>query len=364
MNSSTSGLQRLTTFVQRYLVSLLVAGCAVAFWWPDMLSSGAFDPFVASRPMLNWLISLTMFCIGCLLTTREINDVFRRWPAVLGGTAIQYITMPLLAFTCGHLFGLERAWLIGVIVVGCVPGAMASNVLTMVARGNVSYSVSLTTSATILSPLVVPLAFRLTLSQFVEIDPVAEGVKLLQQVVGPVVTGHLLCRLWPRAARVIQPAAPLVANGTIVWVIAVVVALNRARLGGIFHDQLAAAVALLGCLLTINVLGYLSGNVGGRVLLRVPVDMRRALTLEVGMQNAGLGTVLVLDLFKDEPAAAIPTALYTFGCMFTGTLLAQWWSYQPTPDATDGTASGLAAAGSGLAAAGGATEPAVADEAV
>jgi BASS family bile acid:Na+ symporter len=60
--------------------------------------------------------------------------------------------------------------------------------------------------------------------------------------------------------------------------------------------------------------------------MRIPDAMRRALTLEVGMQNAGLGTGLILTLFPDHPAAAIPTAAYTFGCMFTGTLLAHVWS--------------------------------------
>lgn len=63
--------------------------------------------------------------------------------------------------------------------------------------------------------------------------------------------------------------------------------------------------------------------------MRLPESMRRALTLEVGMQNAGLGTGLVLTLFPDNPTAAIPTAAYTFGCMLSGTLLAQAWSRVP-----------------------------------
>ena len=75
----------------------------------------------------------------------------------------------------------------------------------------------------------------------------------------------------------------------------------------------------------INLAGYFAGYAGGR-LLRLPRPMRRALTLEVGMQNAGLGTFLVLKVFNEEPAAAIPTALYTFGCMFTGTVLARLWA--------------------------------------
>lgn len=318
MTATVSGI------IQRYLLLWLVLFSAVAFYWPGLAGAESLDPFVQTKPWLGVLISVTMFCIGCLITVEEIDEVFRRWPTVLGGTAIQYSVMPLLAWGCGTLMGLEREYLIGVIVVGCVPGAMASNVLTLAARGNVSYSISLTTSATILSPLIVPLAFHLTLSQFVEIDPWDEAVRLLQRVVGPVVIGHLVCRFQGELARIVQPLAPIVANATIVWIIAVVVGLNRDRLGDAFTGQAAGAGAMLLVLLLVNVLGYSAGW-GGGGLLRLPAPMRRALTLEVGMQNAGLGTFLVLDLFKDEPATAIPTAVYTFGCMLTGTMLAQWW---------------------------------------
>jgi BASS family bile acid:Na+ symporter len=297
-----------------------VTTSAVALLWPWKT-----DPFIASRPHLGLLIQITMFCVGCLITRAEIAGVARRWPLVLGGTLIQYTTMPLLAWGLGHLAGLPPAYLVGVIVVGCVPGAMASNVLTLAARGNVSYSVSLTTSATLLSPLVVPLAFYLTLRAYVPIDPVAEAITLITQVVGPVVLGHLVCRLIRPVASPVRRAAPALANLTIIWIIAVVVALNRGRLLTVFGGDVSDAGPMLLTLLALNVLGYAAGYAGGGAM-RLDGAMRRALTLEVGMQNAGLGTVLVLDLFKDDAAAAIPTALYTFGCMLTGTILAQWWS--------------------------------------
>jgi len=109
----------------------------------------------------------------------------------------------------------------------------------------------------------------------------------------------------------------VVANLAILWIIAVVVASNREKLAG--PDP-----RLLAALLGINLFGYLAGDLGSRAM-RLSSPMRRALTLEVGMQNAGLGTTLALSLFPDRPAVAIPGALYTFGCMLTGTLLAQFW---------------------------------------
>ena len=204
---------------------------------------------------------------------------------MLAGTAIQYTSMPLLAYGIGRLFGLEGPWMIGIVIVGCVPGAMASNVLTMMARGNVSYSVSLTTSATILSPLVVPWVLWLALGRMVENFPVGDVFfQLCWMVVLPVVIGYALSRAWPIWATAARLVGAIIANLTILWIIAVVVAANR---DGV--SQLESRLIL--ALLAVNLAGYAAGYGGGR-LMRLPETMRRALTLEIGMQNAGLGTTL------------------------------------------------------------------------
>ena len=115
------------------------------------------------------------------------------------------------------------------------------------------------------------------------------------------------------------------ANLVILWIIAVVVAANRDKLAKGSWDVFVP-------LLFVNVLGYLAGYVAA-TLAKLPESMRRALTLEVGMQNAGLGTMLAFTFFKDRPAATVPTALYTFGCVFTAMLLAHVWSsYCATPE--------------------------------
>ena len=170
----------------RFLLLWLVLLSALAFWWPRMNSLASADPFTASRSSLPYLIAVTMFAIGSLLPHDEIREVLRRWPTVLGGTLVQYATTPLLAGSLANLFSLGPELKAGVILAGCVPGAMASNVLTLAARGNVSYSVSLTTSATLLSPLVVPVALALTLGgEQWDLDPLDESKKLLLRVVLP-----------------------------------------------------------------------------------------------------------------------------------------------------------------------------------
>ena len=208
---------------------------------------------------------------------------------------------------------------------------VVNNVLTLAAKGNVSYSVSLTTAATLLSPLTVPIALWVTLGSSVALDPLKVSLDLLTLVVGPVVAGHLICRYFKQIEALMRIIAPAAANLTILAIIAVIVGVNRGRLGNV------TPYVLVG-LLIVNLLGYVAGYCGGR-LLRLPEAMRRALTLEVGMQNAGLGTVLVIEMFPKYPEAAIPTAAYTFGCMLTGTMLAHFWSRKPTAsmEASDAT---------------------------
>lgn len=312
--------------LQRYLLVWLTLLCLLALKWPDWFSG--FDPFAATKNSLPWMISVTMFAIGSLLPRDEIAQVIKRWPTVIGGTAVQYGTMPLIAWSLGHLAGLPEEWLLGVILVGCVPGAMASNVLTLAAKGNVSYSVSLTTSATLLSPLVVPGVLYLTLRQ-TDVDAWAIATdafkNLLLQVFLPVVVGHLLSRNVRFIEEWSKRFAPVIANLVILWIIAVVVNLNHETLtesldGGHFR--------LLWVLLAINLIGYAAGYLGGK-FMKLPETSRRAITLEIGMQNAGLGSTLATQLFPGQASVALPAALYTFGCMLTGTILAQYWSSRP-----------------------------------
>lgn len=303
--------------LQRFLLLWLLLSSAVAFVWPEFQLS--FDPFVAAGgKAITYLVVVIMFCIGTLLPVNEVNALIRRWPTVLIGTTIQYASMPLLAWTMVQLFQPGPETAAGILIVGCVPGAMASNVLTLAARGNVSYSVSLTTCATLLSPFVVPVILRLTIADDVHYDGGKAVRMLVFTIVLPVIAGHILHRLRGGISSRMTHLAGVAANLAILGIIAIAVGLRRAEL-----EQVAWSV--LGLLAIINLGGYLAGYAGGATA-GLPEPMRRALTLEVGMQNAGAGTALAIALFGPQSAAIIPCILYTFGCMLTGTILATIWS--------------------------------------
>ena len=308
-------MKNIQQIIERYLLVWLLLLCILAFFE----SSWQLRPFSGAKAYLPLMIVVTMFAVGWMLPRDELRQVLSRWPTVLGGTAIQYTVMPCLAFLMATMFQLDGGLKIGVVMVGCVPGAMASNVLTLMARGNAGFSVSLTTMATLMSPLVVPIAMALALQQDVARDKFFQAsVELAWMVVLPVSVGHLIARCLPRFQQMATSVGSIIANLTILWIVAYVVASHRSELASLHYTLL---LALLG----LNLLGYLAGNVGG-VAMRLPVGMRRAMTLEVGMQNAGLGTALVTSLFPDTPGVAIPTAFYTFGCMLTGTILARFWN--------------------------------------
>ncbi len=306
----------MAAILQRYLIVWLSLLSLLAAMWPTWCSALP-DPFLATEGIhLKILFGITMFAIGWMLPRDEIDQVMRRWPTVIGGTFVQYATMPMLAYAAASVFGFEGDTRLGIVIIGCVPGAMASNVLTLVARGNVSYSLSLTTMATLLAPLFVPVVLWIALGERVAIPGRSMFLTLCAMVVLPVLAGHALGRWRPDWSPWAKHFGPVIANVTILWIIAVVVGKNREGLQEV-DSRLVIA------LLSINVGGYVAGTFGA-MAFRLPSGMRRALTLEVGMQNAGLGSVLAANYFGD--AAALPAALYTFGCMFTGTLLARMWS--------------------------------------
>ena len=318
----------------RFLLIWLTLACVLAWYWPQF--GMGFDPFTLPPIDCRWFkismaeiyIALTMLMIGSLLPVDELRAVAKHWPQVVGGTCVQYLSMPLLAFVAACLFHLSGPHFIGLMLVGCVPGAMASNMLTMIARGNVSYSVGLTTSATLLSPLVVPATLYLAIAvlgtyfgctdsanqNYFNAQVVVDMAKtLLITVVMPVGLGFSLARISSKWQNFAQNFGEIAANLVIILIIACAVAGNREKSFPLF---------MIAPMLLVNFGGYAAGYVGGK-LLRIDSRKARALMVEVGMQNAGLGVMLAGIYFKTQPEVALCCAMYTFGCMFTGIILVQ-----------------------------------------
>ena len=310
---------------------ILVFGQSILFWlivtssmamlWPETAS---INPFLVPTWWLWTLIVVTMFCLGTLVKPEELEPLAQHPWWVLLGVTTQLMVMPAAAWIACQCVPMSAAIAAGVAVVGCVPGAMASNVLTHTAGGSVAFSVSLTTIATLVSPATVPLALSIVGGIESQQSMSSTAIQLTLYVVVPTLVGFLVARSSQRVACLSARLAPTLASLALLWIIASVVAKSRGDLAN-------AGGLLILALTAINGLGYAAGFLVSRIA-RMPASFQRALTLEVGMQNAGLGTALAVTIYGQQ--ASIPTAVYTFGCMLTGTLLAVFWQQSDKNQAT------------------------------
>ncbi|HEK2376296.1 bile acid:sodium symporter family protein [Pseudomonas aeruginosa] len=258
------------------------------------------------------LLGLVMFGMGLTLKGEDFREVARHPIRVLIGVLAQFVIMPGLAWLLCRLLQLPAEIAVGVILVGCCPGGTASNVMTWLSRGDVALSVAITSVTTLLAPLVTPALVWLLASAWLPVSFAAMFLSILQVVLVPIALGLLAQRLLGERTRQVAEVLPLVSVFSIVVIIAAVVAASQARIAE--SGLLIMAVVMLhngfGLLL-----GYLTGKLTG-----MPLAQRKALAIEVGMQNSGLGAALANAHFA--PLAAVPSALFSVWHNLSGSLLA------------------------------------------
>ncbi|HBO0757597.1 TPA: bile acid:sodium symporter family protein [Pseudomonas aeruginosa] len=258
------------------------------------------------------LLGLVMFGMGLTLKGEDFREVARHPIRVLIGVLAQFVIMPGLAWLLCRLLQLPAEIAVGVFLVGCCPGGTASNVMTWLSRGDVALSVAITSVTTLLAPLVTPALVWLLASAWLPVSFAAMFLSILQVVLVPIALGLLAQRLLGERTQQVAEVLPLVSVFSIVVIIAAVVAASQARIAE--SGLLIMAVVMLhngfGLLL-----GYLTGKLTG-----MPLAQRKALAIEVGMQNSGLGAALANAHFA--PLAAVPSALFSVWHNLSGSLLA------------------------------------------
>lgn len=275
--------------------------------WPDILQS-------LRSPNL-WFFALTMFGIGAVLTVNDFKNIARRPVIVLIGTVAQFTIMPLGAFFLSKLFGLPPMLAAGLIIAGCAPGAMSSNVMSYLAKADVAYSVSLTTVSTLLCPVLTPALCKWLAGQALPVSFWKMFFEILFMVVFPLAVGFAVRFFFSRFVEKIKDLFPAISVTFIIFVCTVVIASNRDRM-------LQASALIITVVLLLN-LGGMAAGYGVAALFRMPFDQRRTLSIEIGMQNAGLGTVLAIHNLG--PEAAIPTAFFVFTCIITASIITEIW---------------------------------------
>jgi BASS family bile acid:Na+ symporter len=286
-------------FIANQLASLTLLGAVLAYLYPPL--------FLIFKTSYLWFFAVTMFALGVVLDPQELQDTLREPKRIGLGVLTQFTVMPALGFAAAYLLPVSDELALGFIIVGCAPGAMASNVIVYLAGGAVAYSVALTTVATMLAPVLTPALVKLLGGVFFEIEFWPMLQTIVMTVVVPLLLGMGLRRLLGARLAVVRELAPAVAAVAIVIICSYAMAANQSRIAELGPLVLVAVI-------TVNALGYLAGWWLAR-LYRFDFRHRLALAIEIGMQNAGLGVALALKHF--QPATALPGALFAVWCILT-----------------------------------------------
>lgn len=303
-------LIRISRFFQKTFALWVLVFAGLAFMSPEM-----YAPLAKYIP---WLLGIVMFGMGVTMTVDDFKGVLKHPKAVFIGTVAQFSIMPLLAYGLAKIFNLPPEIAVGVILVGCCPGGTSSNVMTFLARGNTALSVSCTAVSTILAPIMTPTVFYLLASQWIDINASAMLVSVLQMVLFPIVLGLVTRMILGKKAESYGEVMPLVSVVAIVMIVAAVVAVSKTNI--VETGLLIFAVVILH-----NGLGYLVGY-GAARLFKLDYADRKAISIEVGMQNSGLGVALAGLHFAASPVTAVPSAIFSFWHNISGPLLATYWA--------------------------------------
>ena len=304
-------MKRLCQFISDYMGVLVLLSALAALLFPDTISH-------LKPGLINPLLGVIMFGMGLTLKGEDFKVVFSRPKDVLVGCLAQFTVMPLLAFALTRIFRLEPALAIGVILVGCCPGGTASNVITYLAKGDLALSVGMTAVSTLLAPVLTPLLVWLLAGETVDVDVVGMLLSILWVVILPIALGLLVKRFWPRTTERASAYLPALSTLAICIIVLIVIAANA-------HKLLDGGLVVLLVVVLHNVCGLGAGYLLG-TLLRLTPAKRRAISVEVGMQNSGLASSLATLHFAAYPLATIPGALFSVWHNISGAIVAKLYS--------------------------------------
>ena len=306
-------LVKASTWLASY-TSVFVIGIAVfTFFVP-----GTFKWVSGSTQTI--ILGLIMLTMGLTLTPNDFKILAKRPFDIFIGACAQFVIMPVVAYALVHAFHLEPALAIGILLVGCCPGGVSSNIMSFLCHGDVAFSVGMTCASTILAPVMTPFLMQLTAGEIVDVDTVGMFLNILIVTIIPVSVGCFLNYMWGKreefaVVRSLMPGMSVICLAFIV--------------GGVIstvHDDLVArglwlflwTFAVVFC---HNTLGYLLGWYAGRLAM-FNTAKKRTISIEVGMQNAGLATNLATVFFVSQPLAVLPCAISCVWHSISRTLLA------------------------------------------
>lgn len=304
-----------------YTLSIIVAA-TIAMIFPAFFTQiGGFQ----LKTLIVPLLQIIMFGMGTTMSPKDFEAVVKSPKSVVIGLICQFTIMPFIGYALATSFNLPAEIAAGVILIGCSPSGLASNVMAYIAKANVALSLTITSCATLLAPILTPLLMKLLGGAFIEVDFFKMMIEILKIIILPIGIGLLVNKLFRNQTEFLNKYMPLVSMAGIALIICIITAAGRDSL-------LKVGGVLVLCTLIHNVSGYVLGYWGARAM-KLPEQDCRTVAIEVGLQNGGLASGIALQMGKVATVGLAP-ALFGPIMNITGSLLASWWSKKPTVDST------------------------------
>ena len=300
-------MKKLCHYISEYMGVLVLGAAVLALLFPAALQQ-------VPTKAINYLLGVVMFGMGLTLRLQDFKIVFSRPKDVVIGCLAQFTVMPLLAWALSRLFQLDEALALGVVLVGCCPGGTASNVITYLAKGDLALSVGMTGVSTLLAPFLTPLLTWALAGKSVNVDVASMFLSILWVVILPIVVGLTIKALWPRFTEKAVDYLPAFSSVAIALIVAIIIAANADKL-------LAGGLVIVLVVMLHNICGLGVGYLIGR-LLGLSEPKKRAISIEVGMQNSGLASSLATLHFAAYPLATIPGAIFSVWHNISGAVVA------------------------------------------
>ena len=296
------------------------AGNTFALWVLIAAGLALYSPnyFTWIGPYISLLLGIVMFGMGMTLSLGDFKLVLKQPKGVVVGVLAQFIIMPSVAYLLAKGLRLSPEVAVGVILVGACPGGTASNVMTFLAKGNTALSVTITSITTLLAPILTPAIIYFLASEWLNVSASAMFLSVVKIVLIPIFLGIIVKLIFKHKTDMANGVMPLVSVIAIVAIVAAVVSGSRDKI-------LETGLLIFAVVILHNGLGLLIGFLVAKVL-KLNYEDQKAVSIEVGMQNSGLGAALALAHFS--PLAAVPSAVFSVWHNISGPLLATYWGWK------------------------------------
>lgn len=307
-----------STSLKKYAYTVIIlAAVTVALTYPQYFTTlGDFQ----LKKLIVPLLQIITFGVGCTMSWHDLSGVLKMPRAVLIGVLFHYTIMPFVGFTIAKVFDFPPEIAAGVVLVGCMPSGLASNVIAFIAKANLALSVTVTAVSTLLAPLMTPLLMKFLGGQFVPVVFSDMLWDILKLVIIPIFIGVFVNYFFHKKALWIDTVMPKISMAGIAFIIVIITAAGRDNL---LHVGGALVLAMFLHMTVGLMLGYFGGRLFGLSKLN-----SRTIAIEVGMQNGGLASGIAVQMGKIAtvglaPAVNGPIMNTTFS------LIATWWGSKP-----------------------------------